>query len=174
MKIWKVLLILIAMAAPTGAQASKARRSALGGGRSEPSDFAQGKTESADAGRFRLTLASEPAGLSVFNQKNSGSLYFLEQLSCPLLRWTQQKSVPWGGSCKIVKAQIECSVDPKLQFQNGQPVTAAHYLKSFQFFLNPQKPSPRADLLLPLKNAKEVLAGQKPATELGLKIETKN
>ena len=125
----------------------------------------------AEAGkpRFRLHLFSEPSSLSPFVQKNSGSLYLLAQLSCPLLKSTDSGSRPWGAHCEVKKQTVTCEIEKSLRFQTGENVTAEHYRKSFVASLNPQKPSPRAELLTQIHNAWAVLQGEKPVSELGIK-----
>lgn len=121
-------------------------------------------------GPFRLHLSGEPSSLSPFTQRTSASGYLLAQLSCPLLKWQSGEAIPWAAKCRLEKKgqRIRCEIDPELKFQNGEPVRAEHYLKSFRAFLNPTKPSPRADLLFAIRGAREVVAGKKPSSELGV------
>lgn len=119
---------------------------------------------------FRLHLFSEPTTLSPFTQKNSNSSYFLTQLACPLLKWDGTAVIKAGADCRLQKkTTVECTIDKDLRFQDGTPVTAEHYAQSLRQFLDPEKPSPRAELLLPLKNASAILKKEKPLSALGLK-----
>ncbi|MBX2996030.1 MAG: hypothetical protein KF681_14485 [Bdellovibrionaceae bacterium] len=121
---------------------------------------------------FRLHLFSEPTTLSPFTQKNSNSSYFLTQLACPLMKWDGTDVRKAGADCRIKKkTTVECTVDKDLRFQDGTPVTAEHYAQSLRQFLDPEKPSPRAELLLSIKNAGAILKKEKPLAELGLKAD---
>jgi oligopeptide transport system substrate-binding protein len=122
---------------------------------------------------FKLHLFAEPTTLSPFLQRNSNSSYFLSQMSCPLLKWTGTQTVEAGASCRFQKQflLVECQIDPALKFQDGSPVTALHYQQSFQQFVNPDKPSPRAELLLSIKNAGSILKKEKPLSSLGIKAD---
>jgi oligopeptide transport system substrate-binding protein len=53
-------------------------------------------------------------------------------------------------------------------WSNGDPVTAEDFVFAFQRSANPETASNYAQVLLPIENAKEVLAGDLPPTDLGV------
>jgi oligopeptide transport system substrate-binding protein len=55
-----------------------------------------------------------------------------------------------------------------LTWSNGEPLTAGDFVYSLQRVLNPETASSAARTLLPIQNAREVLAGELPVEELGI------
>ncbi len=57
-----------------------------------------------------------------------------------------------------------------LTWSNGEPLTAGDFVYSLQRALNPETASSAARTLLPIQNAREVLAGELPVEELGISL----
>ena len=57
-----------------------------------------------------------------------------------------------------------------LTWSNGEPLTAGDFVYSLQRALNPETASSAARTLLPIQNAREVLAGELPVDELGISL----
>lgn len=57
-----------------------------------------------------------------------------------------------------------------LAWSNGDPLTAADFVFSLQRAANPETASSSARMLLPIQNAREVLAGELPVEELGISL----
>jgi len=57
-----------------------------------------------------------------------------------------------------------------LVWSNGDPLTAADFIYSLQRVLNPETASSTSRSLLPIQNAREVLAGELPVEELGISL----
>ena len=57
-----------------------------------------------------------------------------------------------------------------LTWSNGEPLTAGDFVYSLQRALNPETASSAARTLLPVQNAREVLAGELPVEELGISL----
>jgi oligopeptide transport system substrate-binding protein len=56
------------------------------------------------------------------------------------------------------------------QWSNGDPLTAEDFVFSLRRAASPETASPSASMLLPIKNAREVLAGELPVEELGVSL----
>jgi oligopeptide transport system substrate-binding protein len=61
-------------------------------------------------------------------------------------------------------------IDRNARWSNGDPLTAADFVFSLQRAADPATASSSAHMLLPILNAREVISGQKPATELGVAL----
>jgi len=59
-------------------------------------------------------------------------------------------------------------LDRNATWSNGDPLTADDFVFSLQRVANPATASNTAHILLPILNAREVLSGEKPPTELGV------
>jgi oligopeptide transport system substrate-binding protein len=57
-----------------------------------------------------------------------------------------------------------------LTWSNGEPLDASDFVYSLQRALNPETASSAANNLLPIQNAREVLAGELPVEELGISL----
>jgi oligopeptide transport system substrate-binding protein len=55
-------------------------------------------------------------------------------------------------------------------WSNGEPLTAEDFVYSLRRAASPETASPSASMLLPIKNAREVLAGELPVEELGVSL----
>jgi oligopeptide transport system substrate-binding protein len=55
-------------------------------------------------------------------------------------------------------------------WSNGEPLTAEDFVYSLRRAASPETASPSASMLLPIKNAREVLAGKLPVEELGVSL----
>jgi oligopeptide transport system substrate-binding protein len=55
-------------------------------------------------------------------------------------------------------------------WSNGDPVTAQDFVYSLRRSADPETAGPHANMLLPILNAREVLAGEKPVEELGISL----
>ncbi len=55
-----------------------------------------------------------------------------------------------------------------LRWSNGEPLTAADFVASFQRLVNPATASPWASTMLPIVNAEAIIAGDSPVEELGV------
>lgn len=131
--------------------------------------FVSGASESP---RFRLHLLSEPSTLSPFRQRNSSSLYFLGQLFCPLQSWDGGSIRSFAADCRMKgPRRAECRLKSGLRFDDGSAVEPKHYVTSFRTFLDPKNPSPRAEILYGLRNARKVLTGAAAPSTLGVREE---
>jgi oligopeptide transport system substrate-binding protein len=120
---------------------------------------------------FRLTLYSEPQSLKLHVQKNSNSLYLLNQLYRPLLRLKGNSLVDeLAERCLYQNNQkILCKIKKNINFSDGSIIKASDIVESFRNFIDPNSKTVRADLLFSVKNAEEIFSGKKPVTELGIR-----
>ncbi len=58
------------------------------------------------------------------------------------------------------------------KWSDGTTVTARHFVAAWQRVVNPDTASPMAEVLLPLKNAKRIVAGEKAPSTLGVRAES--
>ncbi len=61
------------------------------------------------------------------------------------------------------------SLRPEARWSNGDPLTASHFEKAFRRAMDPSTASGAADLLRGIENAPEVLAGDLPSGQLGVR-----
>jgi oligopeptide transport system substrate-binding protein len=124
--------------------------------------------------KFRLTLYSEPQSLKLQTQKNSNSLYLLNQLYRPLLRLEGNSLVDeLADRCLYQNNQkLLCKIKRNINFSDGTIITAKDIVDSFKTFIDPNSKTVRADLLFAVKNAEDIFLGKKPLSELGIKAES--
>ena len=128
---------------------------------------------------FRVSNLSEPASFSTLEQKSASGAYILAQIHAPLLWFENGELKPHLARCWEVPGRktpfaYRCEISKLSKFSNGEPVMASHLLATFQEFLNPLRPGLRADLLLSLENAQEILHGKLSVETLGFEIDKKN
>lgn len=127
------------------------------------------KAEEIKTPPFRLHLLSEPTTLSPFLQKNSNSLYFLGQVSAPLLRLDKGELSPYTAQCvQAAGKRIECTLLENY-WSDGSPVEISDYINTFRAFADPKNAAFKADLLSALKNYKKVIHGELSPRALGVR-----
>lgn len=120
---------------------------------------------------FRLHLVTEPSSLSPLVQRSSGSLHFLSQISAPLLTLYQGELSPFAGECRQTSGKTVRCLIRDIHWSDGRPLRPADFIRSFRALVDPRTAAPRADLLFPVKNAREILAGKKKPETLGVRAE---
>ena len=124
---------------------------------------------------FKISQFGEITSYSTLDLKAASGGYVLAQLNSSLLEYHNGRLEPRTGQCTILTNKtIRCEIGPRWHFSNGVDIRAEHFLKTYQEFLNPKHPALRADLLLDLQNAQEILKGEKNPETLGFQIDAKN
>lgn len=120
---------------------------------------------------FRLHLSNEPGGLDPNKQRSSSSSYLLGNLFHNVFIFDDKKGLmpDLGIGCtRDKKKNLTCTLKKNLKWSDGSPLTAADFLRTYRKILDPKNSAPRADLLFKIKNARDIYAGEKPATSLGI------
>lgn len=103
---------------------------------------------------FRLHLSAEPLSIDPAKQKGSGGLFLMNSICAPLfksdLNQVYQPSIL--SQCRwLDKQKLSCDMAPNLQWSNGQPITAHHVQKTFEYFMNPLTPMSHPELIQNIK-----------------------
>jgi len=123
---------------------------------------------------FRLSLASEPASLSTLEQKSSSGAYLIDQIHAPLLRWQDGKIAPGLGQCHAKNPQVlQCEINSKARWSNGEPILARQLRDTYLAFLDTTHPGIRADLLLGIQGASDLLNGKAAPSSFGFRLQQK-
>ena len=122
---------------------------------------------------FRLQLPGEPTVMDPGLQKAPTSSYLLQNLFRNLFFFDDEKGLQpdLADFCKRKiknKPQILTCHLKKVFWSDGQVLTSKDFLSHYQKLLTLKTAAPRADLLFPIKNAEEILAGKKKMSELGI------
>lgn len=123
-----------------------------------------------DTSPFSLSLFQEPSHLEPLRSRSSNASYFFFNTLRGLYRYDSVKGlVEEGGSCDWkTELQLVCTIKNQY-WQNGEPVVAQDYIRSFIKLIDPSMGSPRGDMLENLINGKEIAKGQVAPTLLGVK-----
>lgn len=118
---------------------------------------------------FRFPLFSEPHSLDPLKESSTTARYLMPNLHRGLLMYTEGELVLVGAEkCEWVSELLfVCNLKPNFKYATGEEVRAEDYLRSFHQLLNPAGAHPLAELLFPLQNARKVLTGEAPPSELG-------
>ena len=119
---------------------------------------------------FRFPVFSEPHSLDPLKESNTTARYLLPNLHRGLMVYFEGQLQLVGAShCHWVSDLLfVCNLNPSFQYTTGQTVQAEDYLRTFQLLLAPENPHPLAELLFPLRGARQILTGQLPMEELGV------
>jgi oligopeptide transport system substrate-binding protein len=125
----------------------------------------------ADSGIFRFHLFSEPQTLDPQTTASSGGNYLFQNIYRGLFIYVEGKLKSEGAEkCTHSKLKVRCTLRP-MKWSNGQPVTAQQYVNAFRRLIDPDKKSPKADILFTLKNARAIWKGEKKPDQLGVAAE---
>lgn len=118
---------------------------------------------------FRFHLNGEPYGLDPATLSSASGGYLIGNLFRGLYRFDSQLGLtPEGATdCKNVKQTLVCDLNPNIKWSDGTDVLASDYVYAFRRIF--QLKSPHTEQLLALKNAREILKGQKPIETLGIR-----
>lgn len=111
---------------------------------------------------FRLHLSREPANLDP-QKANSVASYVLANLYRNLFTYDNDRGlVPeLAESClRPSDLILECKLKKDLKWSDGQTITSADFLRSYQKLLDSKNQSPRADLLFKIKDALSYYQGK--------------
>lgn len=128
---------------------------------------------------FRISNTTEPTSFSTLEQRSASGAYIIGQIQAPFLWFENGKLVPWLGSCeplvpKAKKQSLVCRFSEQARFSNGEQILAKHLFQTFLEALNPEHPAVRADLLLGIQGAEDLLKGRKPVSPFGFQIDKKD
>ncbi len=133
-------------------------------------------TQSALSSVFRFHLLTEPSSLRPAEQRSANSNYFLSQIYATLLSYrANQLTGSLAEECKYTNSKtLECRLRKDLKWSDGSPIEGKAFVKAMQEFVLPENRALRADLLFPVKNAKEIYQGKKKPETLGVVLKNKN
>src|SRR6185312_1673184 len=119
---------------------------------------------------FRFHLLSEPHSLDPRKTSANSGNYLFQNIYRGLYRYHGQRGLILEGaeSCKRAKLQLLCKLNPKHRWSNGEPIVAEDYVRSFRRLANPELGSPQHELVLSLRNARRILAGEIKPEKLGV------
>ena len=121
--------------------------------------------------RFYTHLRQEPLSLDPTRLGTQPLNILYHNLNRGLYRYHAEKGLILEGAKKCVwqsPKQLRCELSPNHKWSNGERVKAEDYVRAFRYWLNPKTKSRRYAPLLVLKNAKEVVQGQQPLSQLGI------
>lgn len=123
---------------------------------------------------FRFHLVNEPSSFKPWEQKNSSAGYLFSQISGTLLQYKDRKLTGnLAENCKFKTPQkVQCTLRKDLKWSDGKEITSADFVRAFQEFINPQNRAFRADLLFPVKNARQIFSGALPKSDLKVSAPT--
>ena len=122
---------------------------------------------------FRFHLLGEPMDLDPAHLSGASGSYLLYNLYRSLYRYRPgmglvpdgAKACHWQGPLKLT-----CYLEKNRQWSDGTPITAQQYLQAFRRLVDPETKTVQTELLLSLKNAKQILRGKKQPHSLGVSV----
>ena len=125
---------------------------------------------SAAAESFRFHLLAEPHSLDPQSASSNSGNYFFHNIFRGLFRFHSRRGlIPEGAkACVRGKLKLTCTLNSAHHWSNGAPIVSEDYLRAFRRLADPGLKSPQTELLLNLKNARKILAGELPADRLGV------
>ena len=125
----------------------------------------------AHADSFRFHLTAEPHSLDFQTSASAGGNYAFQNIYRGLFRYHSQKGLIKEGAKECTRSHLAltCTLNPEHKWSNGERVKAGDYVKSFQRLVAPANKSPQVELLITVKNAREIFAGKLPTEQLGVK-----
>lgn len=119
---------------------------------------------------FRVNISALPKSLDPHRSRSSSGNFLSQQLYRNFYVYDDKKSyVPELGETCVKKAlNWTCIVKKDLKWSDGSALTAQDFVLSMRRALT--LPSPRANLLFNIKNAKEVFEQKLPIDQLGIRL----
>jgi len=119
---------------------------------------------------FRISLSDIPKTLDPHRLRTSSGSFLTQQLYRPFFIYDDKKSyVPeLGEACVKTALKWTCTIKKDLKWSDGSALTSLDFVLSIRRALT--LPSPRADLLFNLENAKEVFEQKKKPEQLGIRV----
>lgn len=126
-------------------------------------------SDSAPSQVFRLSQSDVPKSLDPHRSRSSSGNFLGQQLYRNFYVYDDKKSyVPeLGKSCLKENLKWTCTLKKNLTWSDGTALTAQDFVLSLRRVLT--LPSPRADLLFNIKNARAVFEQKLPPDQLGVK-----
>lgn len=126
-------------------------------------------------GSFRFHLLSEPHNLDPQTSAAASGNYIFHNLYRGLYIYSRMHGLQLEGASACQRAPLKMTCTLRKSFwSNGEPITSQHYLQSFRRLIDPDNKSPQADVLFPIKNAREIWAGKLKPAELGVEAPSAN
>lgn len=126
---------------------------------------------------FRFHLLGEPMDLDPAHISGASGSYLLYNLYRSLFRYRPNIGlVPEGAThCNWQNPlRLTCYLDPQRKWSDGRQITATQYVHAFQRLVDPETRSVQTELLLSLKNAREILSGSKSPQTLGVRARSEH
>ncbi len=118
---------------------------------------------------FSFHLLSEPQDLDPAHFRGSSGNYLFHNIFRNLYKFSKTSLQPeLAKKCTWkTNTQLVCQLNQKL-WSDGSPITSSHYLESYRRLFDKNIRSVQSELLLNIKNAKEILANKKKPHELAI------
>ena len=119
---------------------------------------------------FRLHLMGETYSLDPVKLRGSSGSYLFHNLYRGLYSYDRERGlVPEGAkSCRWASQKVlECQPEERL-WSDGSPIESEDYIRTFRRLVNPENGGSHAEMLLSLKNAKQIFAGELSQDSLGV------
>lgn len=123
-------------------------------------------------GTFRFHIHSEPHSMDPASLVSIDATYFYHNVMRGLYTFSNTSGLSPEGAEKCLfenSRKLICTLSKNAYWSDGKRVEAKDYVRSFQHLMAPASKNPAVELLLKLKNARSVLRGEKPVSELGIK-----
>lgn len=119
---------------------------------------------------FKFGLLSEPHSLDPQSTSTLGGNYLFQNLYRGLYSYNSRRGLVKAGakSCERSKDELTCKLNSAHHWSDGTQIKASDYVRSFRHLIDPSTRSPQVELILSLKNAKEILSGKLPPARLGV------
>jgi oligopeptide transport system substrate-binding protein len=128
-----------------------------------------------DSNVFRLHLMGETYTLDPTKLRGSGGSYLFHNIQRGLFSYDRERGLVNEGakSCRWPSPMVlECELN-ELLWSDGSPILAEDYLRTFRRVIDPENGGAHAEMLLSLRNAKQIFAGELSVDSLGvLKFQT--
>lgn len=123
---------------------------------------------------FSFHLLQEPYSLDPAHIQGTSGSYLFNNIYRSLYRYRRDEGlVPeLAKTCQRISAiKMKCQLNPLIKYSDGTKIKAQDFVFSFKRLLDPKTKSVQTELLLSLKNAKDILKGIKSSNQLGVKAQ---
>lgn len=120
---------------------------------------------------FTFHLFGEPYSLDPATASGASGSYLFSNIYRGLYRWSSQHGLVGEGAkvCRTKDLKVTCELNSQMKWSDGSAVTADDYVRAFRRIFDPETKSRATELLIQLKNAKNILQGQARLEDLGVK-----
>lgn len=125
----------------------------------------------AHADVFKFHVMADPHTLDAQAVSSTSGNFLIQSTYRGLFSYHSKRGLELNGAknCRRRAKTLTCSLSATHLWSTGERIRAKDYVRSFRRLADPNRKSPQAELVLTLKNGREIVQGKLPPDKLGVR-----